>query len=335
MVFATLCNAYTQIFPPSPVLTEQNVPSQAGRVFIVTGGNGGVGLALCRILYGTGATIYMASRSKERAEEAIRSIASSSPTPANPGRLLFLQLDLNDLESVKAAAAHFATQETKLDILWNNAGMGANRVAPGTQTAQGFEAMVGMHCIATLLFTDLLRPQLRSAAASQPTGAVRVVWTSSYLAEGGSPTNGIDFATLGKGSQDRVVNYAVSKAGTWMLGREMARRYAADGIVSVVQNPGNLKAGSYEGTPALTMCFVRPLLHETRFGAYTELYCGLSPDITAETSGAYVIPWGRIRPDKDCPRTDIIKAMMPVEDGGLGYASKLWDWCEEQWKPFI
>lgn len=55
---------YTQLFPPKPTLTEDNVPSQRGKVFIVTGGNSGVGYELCKILYGTGATIYMASRSQ-------------------------------------------------------------------------------------------------------------------------------------------------------------------------------------------------------------------------------------------------------------------------------
>lgn len=55
---------YTQLFPPKPTLTEDNVPSQRGKVFVVTGGNSGVGYELCKILYGTGATIYMASRSQ-------------------------------------------------------------------------------------------------------------------------------------------------------------------------------------------------------------------------------------------------------------------------------
>ena len=56
----------TQIYPPRPAFTEANVPagSQNGRVFIVTGGNAGVGLELVKILYGAGATIYIASRSK-------------------------------------------------------------------------------------------------------------------------------------------------------------------------------------------------------------------------------------------------------------------------------
>jgi NADPH:quinone reductase-like Zn-dependent oxidoreductase len=64
MVLASFCNLCNQWFPPKPSFTENEVPSQHGKVFIVTGGNGAVGYELIKILYGTGATIYMASRSK-------------------------------------------------------------------------------------------------------------------------------------------------------------------------------------------------------------------------------------------------------------------------------
>ncbi|RSL60177.1 hypothetical protein CEP54_006882 [Fusarium duplospermum] len=321
--------AYTQLFPPSPPLTEDNVPSQRGKVFIVTGGNSGIGFELCKILYTTGATIYMTSRSEERAMNAIKQISTSEPPPTNPGVLNFLHLDLNDLHSVRASAAKFASQEAKLDVLWNNAGTGGYRVSPGAKTAQGLEPMVGMHCVATLLFTTLLLPQLRAAA-----GAARVVWTSSISADDQSPPNGINFDTLSTGTPDRVVNYAVSKIGSWMLSRELARRHGSEGIISVAQNPGNVKGGSYEGTPAVTMFLLNLfLLRPTKFGAYTELYAGLSPDISSrDNNGAYIIPWGRIRPDAECPRRDIVHAMLTEEDGGLGYCKKLWDWCEEQWQ---
>lgn len=84
---------------------------------------------------------------------------------------------------MKAAAKSFAQQEDKLDVLWNNAGLGGNRVKIGQRTAQDFEPMIGIHCIATLLFTQLLLPQLRAAAAaSGESGMTRVVWTSSGLA---------------------------------------------------------------------------------------------------------------------------------------------------------
>lgn len=63
-----LSSMMTQFWPPPPTFTEKDVPSQEGRVFIVTGGNQGVGYELIKMLYPTGAVIYMASRSPERAE---------------------------------------------------------------------------------------------------------------------------------------------------------------------------------------------------------------------------------------------------------------------------
>lgn len=65
-VFSSLRSTLTQIYPPKPGFTEKNVPtgSQRGRVFIVTGGNAGIGLELTKILYAAGATVYIASRSK-------------------------------------------------------------------------------------------------------------------------------------------------------------------------------------------------------------------------------------------------------------------------------
>lgn len=147
--------------------------------------------------------------------------------------------------------------------------------------------------------------------------------------------NGIDLSLLDTGIPERTKNYAMSKAGTWMLGREFAKRYGKDRIVSVSQNPGNLRAGGYDKVPALTMFFIAPLLHEPKFGGYTELYAGLSPDITLANNGAYVIPWGRLRSDEACPRKDIIKAMASEVEGGLGYSEKLWEYCESKWKPIV
>ncbi|KAJ5634028.1 Short-chain dehydrogenase/reductase SDR [Penicillium herquei] len=333
MAFASICNLWSQWFPPAAGFTEKDIPSQKGRVFIVTGGNAGVGFELCKILYETGATIYMASRSKPKLQSRQLLKARSHPSSSS-GEIKFLQFDLNDLESVKAAAATFAQQESKLDILWNNAGTGPNLVPVGAKTKQGFEAMIGMHCIAPLLFSELLLPQLRAAVASGTPGSTRVIWASSFLAESGTPTNGLEFEHLENGTTDRTRNYAVSKTGNWFLGREYAERHGSEGIISVAQNPGNLRSGAYDGIPSYLMLFVKPVLQEVKLGAYTELFAGLSPEISLDNNGAYVIPWGRIRRDEDCPRKDIINALTAEEKGGLGYGKKFWDWCEEQWKPF-
>ena len=234
---------------------------------------------------------------------------------------------------MKASAATFATQESKLHILWNNAGAGAMSFTPGDRTAQDLEPLIGQNCVTTLLFTLLLLPQLRAASTAE--APARVLWTASFLAEGASPVNGIDFDLLEKGTADQTRNYAVSKAGTWILGREFARRFGEEGVLSLVLNPGNLRNEGWGKVGWFTMLFVRHVLYNPVFGAYTELYAGLSGDITLVDNGAYVIPWGRVRGDEACPRKDILNAMLPEEEGGLGYGKKLWEWCEMKWKPFV
>lgn len=62
---------WTQIFPPAPTFGEKDVGLKKGKVFVVTGGNQGVGFELCKMLRGTGATVYIASRSKVSLDAAI------------------------------------------------------------------------------------------------------------------------------------------------------------------------------------------------------------------------------------------------------------------------
>jgi hypothetical protein len=156
------------------------------------------------------------------------------------------------------------------------------------------------------------------------------------LAETGTPPNGINFDILDKGSNNKLQNYGSSKAASWMLSREFARRYGKDGIISTCLNPGYLKTKSFNGTHPVMMFFMNLLvLHDPKYGAYTELYAGLSPDLTLENNGSYIYPWSRIRPNSTFPRQDIIKAGAPMEEGGLGYGVKLWSWCEEEWKKFV
>ncbi|KAI1376900.1 NAD(P)-binding protein [Hypoxylon crocopeplum] len=314
----------TQFWPPRPTFTDANSPSgsQAGRVFMVTGGNAGIGYELCRILVGTGATVYMATRSKERAEASIQSIKSSYKEPGvMTGQLKFLHLDLSDLSSVRDMARRFAQEENKLDVLWNNAGIGPNAVEYGVRTAQDLELFMGVHCVGALLLAELLLPQLRAAASSETPS--RVVWLTSILVDTSAPRDGINFTVLETGTRDQTTNYAASKACA----------HAPDGVLSVVMNPGNLDAGSFKGTPRFAMFMMRMLwLQKPVFGAYTELFAGLSPEVTRDTNGRYIFPWGRLIPDSSIVRQDVLKAAESEELGGLGYGKKLWEWCETKWE---
>lgn len=312
----------TQFWPPAPTFTEKDINPQAGRVFIVTGGNQGVGLELIKMLYPTGAVIYMASRSQSRAEEAIKNVTAADPSGA--ARLKFLHLDLDDLDIVRSAAKTFSEQESRLDVLWNNAGIGA--VPVGSKTKQGIEAHMGVNVIGPLLLTQLLLPKLQAAAAASPKNSVRVVWSSSFMVESKAPRGGYRLEDIEKGgTNDSYINYAASKAANWVLADETAKRYGKHGILSVVQNPGNLDTHIYHTQPRLMMFFVRNLfLHPPKLGGYTELYAGLSPEITEEIPGAIIIPWGRIQPQN--PRKDIHEAIKE------GKGKELWDWCEKQIK---
>jgi len=106
---------------PTPELTEKNLPSQAGRVFIVTGGYAGIGYELSKILYQHNGTVYVAGRSAEKGNKAISSIREA--VPDSKGKLEFMHIDLADLTTIKPGVEKFLAQESRLDVLTNNAGV--------------------------------------------------------------------------------------------------------------------------------------------------------------------------------------------------------------------
>lgn len=61
-------------------------------------------------------------------------------------------------------------------------------------------------------------------------------------------------------------------------------------------------------------------------GAYTELFAGLSPSLTFDQTGSYIIPWGRVYE----PRQDLLDAMKGQGEGGSGVAAAFWDWCNSE-----
>ncbi|CCD53909.1 similar to short-chain dehydrogenase [Botrytis cinerea T4] len=302
MAFASM---KTQYFPPAPTFTEKDVGAQTGKVFIITGGNQGVGFELIKMLYPTGATVYMASRSEERAAEATKIITSSDPS--NASRLKFLHLDLSDLNSVWSAAQKFAKQEMRLDILLNNAGVGGEPV--GSKTKQGIELHIGVNVIAPLLLTQLLHLQLRTAATSSPKASVRVIWTSSWM------------IWRDKRCIHQLCRFESSECDHF---NETSKRYGKDSVISVVQNPGNLQTNIYHTQSRLMMLFVNRILYPPKMGAYTTLFAGLSKEITEANQGSYIIPWGRVQEIN--PRKDIYE----VIEKGKG--KELWEWCEKQIK---
>lgn len=304
--------------------------TNACQVYLVTGANTGVGKELAQILYARNANVWIAARNQEKAEKAIYAIKNRAPTSS--GTLHFLKLDLADLSTIKASADEFLTKSNStLHVLFNNAGV--MTPARGSKTAQGYELQLGTNCIGHFMFTKLLTPALTATAKASPPGTVRVVWVSSSAAEGLSPSQGVPMDNLDYHKPlSAMGEYGVSKAGNYYHATEFARRYRSSGIVSVPLNPGNLDSELWRTQGAFVAWFLRKfVLHRPVFGAYTELFAGVSPAITMERSGDWVVPWERFM---KMGRDDLTKGAKRRSEGGTGVAEQFWEWNEAQIKPF-
>ncbi|KAI2619040.1 NAD(P)-binding protein [Hypomontagnella submonticulosa] len=323
-------NIFSQIFfIPAATLTEKNCPDQTGRVFLVTGGYAGVGFELCKILYAHNATVWIAGRSAPKAEKAMLSIKNASPN--SKGRLEFLSLDLADLSTIKPAVNAFVAKEQRLDVLMNNAGV--MYPPKGSVDIHGNELQVGTNCLGPYLLYQLLVPLLTKTAASSPTASVRVAWAGSIAIQVAAPRpQGMIIESDGRPKDTGVRNnYGQTKVGNAFFAREFAKTTPQTGVVHAAFNPGNLRTElqrHWSGIDAwITDKF---LVYDAIYGAYTELWTALTPELTPEKSGAYVYPWGRFGP---LP-AGVEKSIKTESEGGTGVAIKFIEWCEKQTKPF-
>ncbi|OQD67357.1 hypothetical protein PENDEC_c039G06905 [Penicillium decumbens] len=309
-----MANIFTKAFwtqsyyIPAPPLTEKNLPDQNGRVHIVTGGYAGVGRQLSAILYGKGATVYIAGRSEQKAEDAMRQIKEEHPSSS--GHLHFLFLDLNDLSTIKPTVENFLSQESRLDVLVNNAGV---MIPPkGTKTAQGHDLQFGTNVLGPFLFTKLLIPVMAQTAKTAAPGSVRVIWAASLAIQVMSPNGGgiiLDGSGAPKILDSQQTNYGQTKVANVLLAFKTQELYGSQGIRSVSFNPGNLKTELQRHSTGLMMKVAESMLYPAIFGAYTELYSGWSEEIGADKS--------------------VTKGI------GNGLADRVWEWCESETAKFL
>lgn len=256
----------------------------------MTGGNSGVGKALVSLLFSKNAKIYMAARSETKAQSAIADIQKECPH--SKGRLVFLYLDLADLDRVKQSALEFLSRESKLHVLFNNAAvMALNDKDGSAKTAQGHERHLGVNVLAHFLFTKLLSPLLVSTARVEPPNTVRVIWVSSMgLETMGEKSKGMSLDYINYWpAMSPLERYGLSKAGNWLHAVEMAQRFRADGVISMPVNPGHLaselnREGSVMFKTAMNLVANYPCIN----GACVHLWAACSPDVTLERSG----DWG-------------------------------------------
>ncbi|KAH7341211.1 hypothetical protein BKA66DRAFT_517354 [Pyrenochaeta sp. MPI-SDFR-AT-0127] len=198
---------------------DKDIPSLAGKVILVTGGNSGLGKeSILQLAKHKPRQIIMAARSQSRAEAAIEEIETAVPG----ANIAFLALDLSSFQSIKKAAASVLQQYDRLDVLLNNAGLFG--VPPGL-TEDGYEMQFGSNHMGPALLTRLLLPLLERTS-QLPNSDVRIVQLSSEGYQF-APKGGILFPRLKTEIADISgrARYAQSKLANLYFAKALAKRY--------------------------------------------------------------------------------------------------------------
>jgi NAD(P)-dependent dehydrogenase (short-subunit alcohol dehydrogenase family) len=205
--------------------TPNDIPDQHGRVAVVTGANGGLGLEVTRVLAGRGARVVMAARDAGKASNARRLVAADVPG----ADLEIRELDLASLGSVRACADGILDAYRHIDLLVNNAGVMA---LPEQATAQGFEMQLGVNHLGHFVLTRRLLPALLAAPAG------RVVSITSFARLSGRPVDPDNPHLRGRYSPWRA--YGQAKLANLQFAVELQRRLQATGarVQSLAAHPG-------------------------------------------------------------------------------------------------
>lgn len=276
--------------------TSGDIPDLKDKIIIVTGGNVGLGLETVRQLSEHNpARIYLAARSQAKAEAAIKSLQQKNP---NISPISFLQLDLASFESIKKAAAEYLGNESRLDLLVNNAGI---MMTPGGLTKDGYEIQFGTNVMGPALFTQLLLPILRDTAKAA--GQARVVMLSS-AAHAQAPSDSYPFEELKTPMQGRhpTARYTMSKLADLHYTKALSEREKEVQIVPV--HPGMVSTNLHH---ASTGTFLKLFLYSAinlfaapvEKGALSQIWAAVSRDAK---SGQYYGPVGKAEPGSKLSR---------------------------------
>jgi retinol dehydrogenase 12 len=268
----------------------------AGRTFLVTGGNAGIGYATAMDLARRGGRVHIASRSRPKGEAAIAEIAARTGSD----QLSLLHLDLGDLASVARCGANFLALGEPLHVLINNAGIGGQRGL----TTDGFESHFGVNHLGHFALTRILLPLLRESTDAR---IVTVASDSHYQPKG------IDFDALRYRTKSiaGMREYGVSKLCNVLFSAELARR--EPGVRTYCLHPGVVASEIWRRVPWPARQLITRRMLTIEQGARTSLYCATSPEVADETGKYY---------DK-CAKTE------PSKVATEELAARLWEYSQE------
>jgi NAD(P)-dependent dehydrogenase (short-subunit alcohol dehydrogenase family) len=295
--------------------TTRDIPDQSGKLAVITGATGGLGLETALGLAGAGAEVVLSGRNPTKGRSA-EALIRKQYKNAN---VRFEVADLASLASVTNFADRMISAGRPIDILVNNGGVMALRER-GT-TADGFETQFGTNYLSHFALTGRLLPLLKPAKA-------RVVQLSSIAHRQGKIR--LDDLNYSQGYKPFPV-YQQSKLAMLMFAIELDRRSAANGwgLTSVAAHPGIATTDLVANGPSVgANVFVRTIIpiaerilgHSAAAGALPTLMAATMPGVKG---GQYFGPQGWLELKGPPGPGKIEKHAL---DAGVG--SQLWEASE-------
>ncbi|CAJ1049010.1 retinol dehydrogenase 11 [Xyrichtys novacula] len=248
-----------------------------GKTVLITGANTGIGKETALDMAQRGARVILACRDMTRARIAADEIRQRTGN----GNVVVRKLDLASLQSVRDLAKEIRENESRLDILINNAGI---MMCPKWKTEDGFEMQLGVNHLGHFLLTNCLLDLLKKSTPS------RIVIVSSLAHEKGR----IHFDDINLDKEyKREVSYRQSKLANMLFCRELATRLQGTGVTVYSLHPGVIRTElGRHLIPTLSlwkrvlaMPFVM-LIKSPWEGAQTTIHCAVDESLAYE-SGLY------------------------------------------------
>lgn len=273
--------------------------SLAGKTFLVTGCNSGLGLETLRVLALRGAQVLGTARTVDKAAEAIKGLSISSAKG--------LACELADPKSVRDCVQAVRASGVQLDGIICNAGIMA---LPKLQQAHGHELQFFTNHIGHFILVTGLLEQLSETG--------RVVMLSS-AAHKRAPREGIQFDNLsGEKGYTAWGAYGQAKLANLLFAKELSKRLDGTKKTANAVHPGVIATNlTRHMSPVIDAIFsaVSPIFLKTvAQGAATQVYVATHPSL-ASVSGKYFADCNEAQPRRD------------GEDSAL--AARLWTRSEE------
>jgi NAD(P)-dependent dehydrogenase (short-subunit alcohol dehydrogenase family) len=249
----------------------RDIPDLSGKTAVVTGGNGGLGLATVRQLAAHGAHVVIGARNLDKAEAARAAVEGTVPGAS----LEIRKLDLASLAAIAEFASAVNAAHPKLDLLFNNAGLMA---VPEGRTADGFETQFGTNYLGHFALTMQLLPALLAAPAGRVVGTTSIARFTAGKYDLTNPHM--------RGCYKPWSAYGMSKRAVLQFALELNRRLAGRSVTAYAADPGfsrtdlqSTSARAMRGSQQRFWVAASPLIAQSAAsGALCQLRAGTDPN---------------------------------------------------------